>query len=265
MVQLLNKNILSESESTFLKGLSKIYYMQPIQKRIDNWVTKLGNQKVGWKTVLDHLSEILMNAQDDVEKILDVRLVSGEISDKSQAHKSIGHNILSNAIIYIFIQNKFFNNIPEKMFITSNKSVVPDFEKISTIKVGEDTQGLDIDLAIYSLKEESELNKCIILSLKTSLRERVDRIQEWKLLMEIAMSDCEVRDKYEISYDPPTVPLICFVTVNFYNEINNPQHRGMFKFFDRAFIGKPIDPQVTDFISPLSNLIDFANEQLFPE
>ena len=262
MLQLLNENVLGDSEASFLRGLSKIYYMQPIQRRIDDWVARSGSQEDSWKEVLDHLSEILRDAQDDVERILDARLVSGEISDKFQVHKSIARNILSNAINYIFIQNKLFGNIPEKIFITSHKSTVPDFEKISTINVGEDTQKLDMDLAIYSLKENSELNKCIILSLKTSLRERIDRIQEGKLLMEIAMSDCEVRDKYEISYDPPTVPLICFVTVNFYNEINNPQHRGMFKFFDRAFIGKPIDPQVTDFIYPLSSLIDFANEEL---
>jgi hypothetical protein len=36
----------------------------------------------------------------------------------------------------------------------------------------------------------------------------------------------------------------------------------MFKFFDRAFIGKPIDPQATNFISPLSSLIEFVNEKL---
>jgi len=33
----------------------------------------------------------------------------------------------------------------------------------------------------------------------------------------------------------------------------------MFKFFDNSFIGKPID---SEFISRLSHLIDFANQQL---
>jgi len=55
------------------------------------------------------------------------------------------------------------------------------------------------------------------------------------------------------------MPKVCFATVNFYNEINNPQHRGMFKFFDNSFIGKPMD---SEFISRLSNLIEFANQQL---
>ena len=62
-----------------------------------------------------------------------------------------------------------------------------------------------------------------------------------------------------ISYNCKKMPKVCFATVNFYNEINNPQHQGMFKFFDNSFIGKPID---SEFISRLSHLIDFANQQL---
>jgi len=254
--------ILNENEANFLSGLSKTYYMRPIKERIDSWVRQSEHNQVGWREVLDHLNEILVSAKDDIEEFLDERLAFGEICDKSQAFKSIAKVACSNAIIYSFIQNKLVKNISEKIFITSNKSIVPNFNSLVTINVGNEIQKLETDLVIYSLKENSELNHCIILSLKTSLKQSLDQIEEWKLLMEIAMSDCEVRDKYEISYNPPTIPLVCFVTVNFYNEINNPQHRGMFKFFDRAFIGKPIDPQSTNFISPLSSLIDFANTNL---
>ncbi len=55
------------------------------------------------------------------------------------------------------------------------------------------------------------------------------------------------------------MPLVCFATVNFYNEINSPQHRGMFKFFDNSFIGKKVD---SEFIKPLSYICDYVNEQL---
>jgi type II restriction enzyme len=257
------EKILSKDETNFLKELQKVYYMEPIKRRIDAWVLTCESPQNGWIEVLNHLNEILRAAQNDVEKLLDERISIGEIKDKSQARKSVVGNAFSNVIIYIFIQNKLFKNILERIYITAKKSTILGFEKISTINVGEETQKPDMDLIIYSLKENSELNKCIILSLKTSLRERASQTYKWKLLMEIAQSDCEVRDKYDISYNPPTIPLVCFVTVNFYNEINNPQHRGMFKFFDRAFIGKPIDPQSTNFISPLSNLIDFANESLY--
>ncbi|CRF51874.1 hypothetical protein HHE06_17810 [Helicobacter heilmannii] len=48
------------------------------------------------------------------------------------------------------------------------------------------------------------------------------------------------------------VGLKIYIKINFYNEIDRPQQRGMFQFFDCAFIGKPID---RDFIKPLSHLI----------
>ena len=99
----------------------------------------------------------------------------------------------------------------------------------------------------------------MILSLKTSLRERAGQTYKWKLLMEIATSENSIKQKYNIFYDPEKMPLVCFATVNFYNEINSPQHRGMFKFFDKSFIAKPTEK---DFISPLSNLIHFVNETL---
>jgi type II restriction enzyme len=44
-----------------------------------------------------------------------------------------------------------------------------------------------------------------------------------------------------------------------YDEINHPQHQGMLKFFDKSFIGKPLN---SNFIDNLSSLIDFANEKL---
>ncbi len=75
------------------------------------------------------------------------------------------------------------------------------------------------------------LKKCLILSLKTSLRERATQTYKWKLLMEIAYSDSKLKEKYDIVYDPPILPLVCFATINFYNEIDRPQQRGMFKFF----------------------------------
>jgi type II restriction enzyme len=258
----MTKIVPSKDELKFLNGLSKIYYMPIIQQKVDEWVSSQLDPNVAWIEVLNYLNEILRDAQNDVENLLDERVASGIIKDKSQTRKSIVGNAFSNIIVYIFIQNKLIGNISEDIYITSKITSISGFEKISTINVGDETQKPDMDLVIYSLKENQDLNKCIILSLKTSLRERAGQTYKWKLLMEIAMSDCEVRNKYEISYDPPTVPLFCFVTVNFYNEINNPQHRGMFKFFDRAFIGKLIDPQATNFISPLSTLIEFVNEKI---
>ena len=77
---------------------------------------------------------------------------------------------------------------------------------------------------------KEELKRILILSLKTSLKERVGQTYKWKLLLEIATSENEIKNKYNISYNGNIMPLVGFITVNFYNEVNQPQHRGMFKF-----------------------------------
>ena len=99
----------------------------------------------------------------------------------------------------------------------------------------------------------------MIVSLKTSLRERAGQTYKWKLLLEIATTENPIREKYNITYPLGNTPLVCFATVNFYNEINNSQHRGMFKFFDKSFIGKPLEDS---FIDNLSTLIDYVNTEL---
>jgi type II restriction enzyme len=113
------------------------------------------------------------------------------------------------------------------------------------------------------------------------LRERAAQTYKWKLLLEIASdSGSKIREKYGITYNISEIPLICFVTINFYNEINSPQQRGMFKFFDKAFLAKRlnrhiekklsqinneentqlVDKRSKEFISPLSELVDFVNQ-----
>ena len=173
--------------------------------------------------------------------------------------KSIAGNAFTNCLVYLFIKNKLEGNIKPNIYITSKKSRVKNFDKISTIIIGNETQKPDVDLIIYTEKKDKSVDKCIILSLKTSLRERAEQTYKWKLLMEIATTKNPIKDKYDIKYDVFQMPIICFATVNFYNEINNPQHRGMFKFFDKAFIAKDIE---SEFISPLSNIVNFVNERL---
>ena len=210
--------------------------------------------------MFNEIYNILSEAKEDVEEILNQRKEKGKIKDIRQAMKSIAGNTFSNAIIYIFLNNKVIGNIKENIFITSKKSQVKNFNSIATINVDGETQKPDCDLIIFTEKENREINKCMIISLKTSLRERAGQTYKWKLLMEIATCDNPIKDKYNIAYNPDKMPLICFATVNFYNEINNPQHKGMFKFFDHSFIAKNVDDK--KFISPLSHLIEFVNKNL---
>lgn len=169
-------------------------------------------------------------------------------------------------IIYLFLQNKLIGNIQADIFITSKPSQVKGFDEFSIINIGDThIQKLDCNLIIYAYDsiepKEQKLSKCIILSLKTLMKERLAQAYKWKLLLEIANDEkSAVRKKYGISYNARFKPLICLVTVNFYNEINNPQQRGMLKFFDRAFLARELS-EPSDFISPMSDIVDFVNSE----
>lgn len=249
----------TKNEQKALKIISETYYMQPALNMITDIISKVDNKSLQWKMLLEQLYEILVATKSNVEKLLVDRKNIGEIRDIAQARKSIAGNAFSNLVIYTFLQNKQYGNIRPNIYITSKKSEIKGFDKIATIYVGDETQKPDADLIIYTLNPDDSVNKCIILSLKTSLRERAGQTYKWKLLMEIATTDNVIKDKYDIEYNPSCIPLVCFATVNFYDEINNPQHRGMFKFFDKSFIGKPVN---NEFINSLSHLVDYVNQTL---
>ncbi len=256
-------NSLTNEEQKTLREIRKVYYMPPITRRIDAWVEQYGRDlNVGWVKVLDQLHDILRDSQLDIENLLDRRIEEGKIKDKDQARKSIVGNAFSNSLIYIFLYNKIYENIPSHIYTTSHKSQIPEFAEAMVIKIGDETQKPDMDIVIYAKNKNSSPSKYILLSLKTSLRERAAQTYKWKLLMEVALHSPELSKKYNISYNPQIIPIVCFATTNFYDEINNPQQRGMLKFFDRAFIAKDLGGQAEDFIYSLSNLIPFVIDQL---
>lgn len=255
---------LNSQEKKELQKIKKAYYIQPTLSRIDQFIESSQGQKEAYKLVLNELNQIITDAHQEVDLILDNRIKQGKIRDKKQANKAVIGNTFPFAVIYIFMQNKIIGNIKENIFITSKLKTIKGFEDISTINIGGETQKPDCDLVIYSLNDNHELVNCLILSLKTSLRERAAQTYKWKLLMEIATSDhCSVKDKYDISYSAKNLPKICFATINFYDEINNPQQRGMLKFFDKVFIAKNIkNGSLASFIEPMSNLINFVNNPI---
>lgn len=248
--------MLNTLEIKILQEIENKYYMQPILNLIEQ---DLRNNKL-LQEVFNNLYGYLLDSKEAVEKLLKERVDRNEIKDINAARKSIAGVAFSNLIIWVFLKNKEKGNIDKDIFITSKISQIPNFKELFYIKVGEETQKPDVDLVIYRLDSNQNLVSCLILSLKTSLRERAGQTYKWKLLMEIANTESSIKDKYNIRYNPPIQPLVCFATVNFYNEINNPQNRGMFKFFDCAFIGKDI--KTGDFIKPLSYLLSFIKERL---
>lgn len=249
--------MLTSKENKVIGDIESKYYMQPILNAIKH---EIECKKISIRDAFDNIYGYLRNSESEVRAIVQERVKTGEIQDEKQALKSIAGNAFSKTIVWIFLQCKKTGLISENIFITSKQKEVPNYESLFLIKVGEETQKPDVDLVIYSLTSVDKMGKCMVLSLKTSLRERAGQTYKWKLLMEIAEGNSIIKEKYNIAYNPPTLPFVFFATVNFYNEINNPQHRGMFKFFDGAFIGKNV--QTANFIRPLSEIIDFVNQKL---
>jgi len=257
----------NKNESNLLKEISEKYYMDPVLEKINLYIETQDMNT--YKRAFDKIHDILRSSEEEVRELVKDRKSQGIITDEAQTRKSIVGNMFPYILIYIFLKNKEVGNILPYIFITSKKSQVTGFDRISQINIGEeDTQKPDCDLIIYSYRNNpqstnEEIETCMILSLKTSMRERAAQTYKWKLLLEIANDDnCKVKEKYNITYNVENLPLICFVTVNFYAEINKPQQRGMLKFFDRAFLAKELDLGTTEsFIYPLSTLAEFVNEK----
>jgi type II restriction enzyme len=245
--------MINKAEKNQLIKIQEAYYMKPILEVMKGYFDNYGVIES-----LNYVHDILKASQESVNQLLEKRKADGDIKDVAQARKAIVGLAFSNCILYVFLKCKEAGFVEENIFV-SDKTSDPRFKSIITIQVGDETQKPDMDLIFYSTMPNNEILKIMVVSLKTSLRERAGQTYKWKLLLEIAASDNDVRQKYDIRYEPSHVPIVCFATVNFYNEINQPQHRGMFKFFDASFIGKPIQ---SDFISTLSSLIDFVNTKL---
>ncbi|MCL2223858.1 MAG: BsaWI family type II restriction enzyme [Defluviitaleaceae bacterium] len=237
-----------------MKAISEIegkYYMPPLISRLNNLI-----KNHGYKESFRYLHPTIVGAKDEVLAIIEERKNQGIIKDVKQASKTVVGAVFSNCIEYLFLKAKEAGAVRRDIFVTSK---VKKFGEMVSIIVDGESQKPDMDLVFYTLNKNEHPENMMIVSLKTSLREQAGQTYKWKLLLEIATTENPIRDKYNITYPLGKTPLVCFATVNFYDEINNPQHRGMFKFFDKSFIGKPID---ADFIDNLSTLIDYANEKL---
>ncbi len=149
---------LIKKEQNTLKNIESKYYMEPPLDFINKEVLKEDNKKVAWRKVFDNLHDCMRDSQTEVEKLLEERQERGKITDIRQTRVSIVGNMFSNLIIYTFFQNKIFENIRENIYITSKPSEVKKFKEITTIKVGEETQKPDVDLIVYTKKDNGEVN-----------------------------------------------------------------------------------------------------------
>lgn len=245
---------LTKDEIKNLHKIQQAYYMPVV---IDRLEASFKNN--GIIATFDFLHDIITNSEDDVNAIINKRVADGIIRDAPQARKSVVGGAFPNCLVYTFLKAKEAGLVNDRVFVTTNtkKQIFSDYV---TIYVGDETQKPDMDILFYSvLPKSGKIDKCAIVSLKTSLRERAGQTYKWKLLLEIATTDNSIKDKYQIRFNAPKMPLVCFATVNFYDEINQSQHRGMFQFFDASFIGKQVK---SEFVKPLSYIIDFLQDNI---
>lgn len=250
---------LSDAERRQMADIAGKYYMGPSLAKLRVFLAagdNPANPAHAAQMAFNHLHTFITGGREEVDAILDARIAAGQIRDKKQAAKSIVGSIFQNLVVYVFLLNKREGGIAPGIFITAKQSAVRRFGERMTVYVDGEAQKPDCDLVVYN----GESGKFFILSLKTSLRERAGQTYKWKLLLEIASSDNDIREKFNISYLGGESPLVCFATVNFYNEVNNPQQRGMFKFFDRAFIAKP--GVNAEFIGEMSQMVGYIREVL---
>ena len=250
--------VLTPEEKKQLQNIASSWYMPPLLERLRRFLEQKNmTVQESAKIAYNHLHEFITQSKEEVEILLEERLVQGEIDSKEQARKAIVGRMLPYLIECVFLKNKEVGNINKNFFITSKQEGVRKFYKDLTIQVGNERQKPDCDLIVYNAKTQ----KILILSVKTSLRERAGQSYRWKLLLDIANAqNDELRKKYNISYHGSQKLYVGFATTNFYNEINLPQQRGMLKFFDASFIAKP--DVSSGFISSMAQFNDFLQENL---
>ncbi|MFQ6071932.1 MAG: BsaWI family type II restriction enzyme, partial [Methanosarcinales archaeon] len=119
----------------------------------------------------------------------------------------------------------------------------PDLRKYdelqgTVVMLGDTALKPDADLVLY--KPDDVMTPIAIFSCKTSLRERIHQSVMWKLLAELSFMKCEYSstvegcpvDKYKMDVEIDRDIILGFITMDWYNELANPQYKGISSIFD---------------------------------
>ena len=208
----------------------------------------------------------MKSSKKDVEKLIDDRIRRGEIKNKEQTLKSVaGHNF-QGIVSYTLICNVLVSNLPELVIALrpkQSKKYGKKLEKYTKIYVGNEAQKPDVDIMIYDPTNND--SPVIIYSCKTSLRERAGQTYKWKIMYDLATTNCEYIkqnpncpiNRHKLKFEGNRLVNVGFITADFYDELNNPQLRGMLSFFDYNYVSKPNPPN--DLIKKLSEIIGDLN------
>ena len=224
---------LNSSNRWELANITQRYYVPPMLRLYQRAV-----EQTGLPHAADHLSAIMREGHREVEKLLAARKAAGKIKDVDQARKNVAGNAFQALVFCALASLQAARLIPGHLIFTLKTRTNSHLGE-SAITVGPEKIKPDIDLLVYS---ETNYNAPVcIYSLKTSLRERAGQTHRWKILLDIVTAEnCRsIKQKYDLQYSGRTNFMMAMVTTNFYDEITNPQQRGLLRFFDYVYLTKP--------------------------
>ena len=116
-------------------------YSQIVQELIAVGEEQDSANKKAYILVLSQLHDIMREAQPLIEDLINSRIENGEISDASQARKSVAGNLFQQFVAYTLAQNIIVQNINKDVIVSLSSSVLDEY---AVINVGEDKQKPDI-------------------------------------------------------------------------------------------------------------------------
>ena len=213
------------------------YYFPPMLRLYESAMAEHGLPDAA-----DHLSRIMDDARGEVEELLRRRKAAGVIRDADQARKTVAGHGFQRLAFCALASLQADGQIPPHVVFTLRTQKHPRLGG-SVIRVGPEVIKPDVDLLIHSDRDDGA--PVCVYSLKTSLRERAGQTHRWKILLDIVTSkNClSIKEKYDLQYAGGAGFRLVLLTTNFYEEIANPQQRGLLQFFDQVYLTKPGDFQ----------------------
>lgn len=246
-----------------MEGMLSRKYWEPTLESFNRRVEKImvensTSRKEALIVILDYLAEVLEDSEPEVMKIIKERK-----KDIKQTRVSVAGNNFQALVAHSLMENVLVKNLPPINIMLKPKKH-PIIQKYATIKIGGETQKPDMDILIYQNKPSTPL---VVCSCKTSLRERAGQTYKWKLLVDLATADpehlkehpeCPI-NKYQIEYQSDRKIYVTMITADLYNEVEQPQQRGMFAFFDKSFVADKGRQKFPAHIQPMSKIIPYLN------
>ncbi|MBM4402169.1 MAG: hypothetical protein FJ044_02895 [Candidatus Cloacimonetes bacterium] len=242
--------------------LSRKYWeptLKSFNKKLREIMTKRKcTKKDALIVILDYLAEVLEGSEPEVMKIIRKRK-----KNIKQARVSVAGNNFQALVAHCLMENVLAKNLSPIHIVLKPKRH-PMIQKYATIKIGGESQKPDLDILVYQDKPSTPL---IVCSCKTSLRERAGQTYKWKLLVDLATADprhlkehpeCPI-NKYQIEYQSDRKIYVTMITADLYNEVSQPQQRGMFVFFDKSFVADKGRQKFPAHVQPMSKIISYLN------